>query len=73
MGRRAQEPAARSGVMNAEETYRAVQAIKPGNLELTRKPLRNPDSGQVRIRAAHGRSGPDLRPGGGRGSNGGLP
>jgi D-arabinose 1-dehydrogenase-like Zn-dependent alcohol dehydrogenase len=36
--------------MNAEETYRAVQAIKPGHLELTRKPLRNPDSGQVRIR-----------------------
>jgi alcohol dehydrogenase, propanol-preferring len=36
--------------MNAEEPYRAVQAIKPGHLELTRKPLQNPGSGQGRIR-----------------------
>jgi D-arabinose 1-dehydrogenase-like Zn-dependent alcohol dehydrogenase len=36
--------------MNAEETYRAVQAIKPGHLELTRKPLQNPGAEQVRIR-----------------------
>jgi alcohol dehydrogenase, propanol-preferring len=36
--------------MNAEETYRAVQAIRPGYLELTRKPVQNPGSGQVRIR-----------------------
>jgi propanol-preferring alcohol dehydrogenase len=33
-----------------EQTYRAVQAIKPGQLELTRKPLTEPGSGQVRIR-----------------------
>jgi len=35
--------------MNAE-TYRAVQAVKPGQLELTRMPLQPPGSGQVRIR-----------------------
>ena len=33
-----------------EQTYRAIQAIKPGQLELTRKPLTEPGSGQVRIR-----------------------
>lgn len=31
-------------------TYRAVQAVAPGRLELTRKPLRSPGAGQVRIR-----------------------
>ncbi|MBV8682209.1 MAG: alcohol dehydrogenase catalytic domain-containing protein [Caulobacteraceae bacterium] len=31
-------------------TYRAVQAIAPGQLELTRKPLREPQPGYVRIR-----------------------
>jgi alcohol dehydrogenase, propanol-preferring len=36
--------------MKAEQTYRAVQAIKPGQLELTRKPLTEPGPGQVRIR-----------------------
>jgi alcohol dehydrogenase, propanol-preferring len=36
--------------MSAEQTYGAVQATKPGTLELTRKPLREPGSGQVRIR-----------------------
>jgi alcohol dehydrogenase, propanol-preferring len=36
--------------MSAAQTYRAVQAIKPGKLELTRKPLLEPGPGQVRIR-----------------------
>ena len=36
--------------MKPEQTYRAVQAIKPGQLELTRKPLTEPSSGQARIR-----------------------
>ena len=36
--------------MKIEQTYRAVQAIKPGQLELTRKPLTEPGTGQVRIR-----------------------
>lgn len=31
-------------------TYRAVQAVSPGKLELTRKPLVDPGPGQVRIR-----------------------
>src|SRR5712672_3179538 len=34
----------------AEVTYRAVQAISPGKLELTRKPLIDPQPGYVRIR-----------------------
>ena len=34
----------------AEVTYRAVQAVSPGRLELTRKPLINPQPGYVRIR-----------------------
>src|SRR5437016_12308648 len=31
-------------------TYRAVQAVSPGKLELTEKPLLDPPSGHVRIR-----------------------
>jgi propanol-preferring alcohol dehydrogenase len=34
----------------AEVTYRAVQAVSPGKLELTRKPLVDPRPGHVRIR-----------------------
>ena len=34
----------------AELTYRAVQAVSPGKLELTRKPLVDPRPGYVRIR-----------------------
>src|SRR5882757_932845 len=34
----------------AEVTYRAVQAISPGKLELTRKPFIDPQPGYVRIR-----------------------
>jgi propanol-preferring alcohol dehydrogenase len=34
----------------SKTTYRAVQAISPGKLELTEKPLRDPEGGQVRIR-----------------------
>jgi propanol-preferring alcohol dehydrogenase len=34
----------------ADATYRAVQAISPGKLELTRKPLVDPRPGHVRIR-----------------------
>jgi propanol-preferring alcohol dehydrogenase len=33
-----------------QETYRAVQAVSPGKLELTRKPLVDPQAGHVRIR-----------------------
>ena len=36
--------------MTAVKTYRAVQAIAPGKLELTQKPLVPPGTGQVRIR-----------------------
>src|SRR6266850_2139074 len=35
---------------DAEVTYRAVQAVSPGKLELTRKPLVDPGPGHVRIR-----------------------
>jgi propanol-preferring alcohol dehydrogenase len=35
---------------SAEVTYRAVQAVSPGKLELTRKPLVDPPPGHVRIR-----------------------
>jgi alcohol dehydrogenase, propanol-preferring len=35
---------------HAEVTYRAVQAVSPGKLELTRKPLLDPQPGYVRIR-----------------------
>src|SRR6266446_3398870 len=35
---------------DAEVTYRAVQAVSPGKLELTRKPLVDPQAGYVRIR-----------------------
>src|SRR5215468_2589105 len=31
-------------------TYRAVQAVAPGQFELTKKPLREPPPGYVRIR-----------------------
>jgi alcohol dehydrogenase, propanol-preferring len=34
----------------SEVTYQAVQAVSPGKLELTRKPLVDPQSGHVRIR-----------------------
>ena len=33
-------------------TYRAVQAVSPGKLELTEKPLLDPPRGHVRIRIA---------------------
>ena len=36
--------------MESKTTYRAVQAVSPGFLELTRKPLQAPGPGQVRIR-----------------------
>src|SRR6476620_5079669 len=36
--------------MEAASTYRAVQAISPGKLELTEKPLLDPNPGHVRIR-----------------------
>ncbi|MHA6202989.1 alcohol dehydrogenase [Dyella soli] len=35
---------------NGTTTYRAVQAVAPGQLELTTKPLREPPPGHVRIR-----------------------
>src|SRR6266853_1297579 len=35
---------------HAEVSYRAVQAVSPGKLQLTRKPLVDPLPGQVRIR-----------------------
>ena len=34
----------------ARSTYRAVQAVSPGKLELTEKPLTDPNPGHVRIR-----------------------
>ena len=34
----------------AISTYRAVQAVSPGKLELTEKPLLEPPAGHVRIR-----------------------
>jgi alcohol dehydrogenase, propanol-preferring len=37
-------------MVHAEVTYRAVQAVGPGKLELTRKPLTDPPPGYVRIR-----------------------
>ncbi len=36
--------------MESASTYQAVQAIAPGQLELVRKPLRDPGPGEVRIR-----------------------
>ena len=33
-----------------QSTYRAVQAVSPGKLELTEKPLLDPPAGHVRIR-----------------------
>jgi len=36
--------------VESKTTYRAVQAVSPGFLELTRKPLQAPGPGQVRIR-----------------------
>jgi alcohol dehydrogenase, propanol-preferring len=35
---------------NTEVTYRAVHVVGPGKLELTRKPLADPQYGYVRIR-----------------------
>ncbi|HEY4807146.1 MAG TPA: alcohol dehydrogenase catalytic domain-containing protein [Roseiarcus sp.] len=37
-------------MMESEATYRAVQAVAPGRLELVRKPIRDPGPGEVRIR-----------------------
>ena len=37
-------------MMESVSTYRAVQAVAPGRLELVRKPLRDPGPEQVRIR-----------------------
>src|SRR5271168_3110054 len=34
----------------AHSTYRAVQAVSPGKLELTNKPLLDPPAGHIRIR-----------------------
>jgi Alcohol dehydrogenase GroES-like domain len=39
-----------SEMTNDTATYRAVQAVAPGRLELTTKPLREPPPGYVRIR-----------------------
>ena len=36
--------------MESESSYRAVQAVAPGRLELVRKPIRDPGPGEVRIR-----------------------
>src|SRR5271170_6970280 len=36
--------------MASASTYRAVQAVSPGKLELTEKPLVDPPAGHVRIR-----------------------
>jgi len=36
--------------MEAASTYRAVQAVSPGRLELTEKTLQPPGPGKVRIR-----------------------
>src|SRR5260221_3331552 len=36
--------------MQGAATYRAVQAVSPGELELTEKPLLDPPAGHVRIR-----------------------
>jgi propanol-preferring alcohol dehydrogenase len=36
--------------MECASTYRAVQAVAPGRLELVHKPIRNPGPGEVRIR-----------------------
>jgi propanol-preferring alcohol dehydrogenase len=46
-------PAEKAGVLNLAydtATYRAVQAVAPGQLELTTMPLREPPPGYVRIR-----------------------
>src|SRR5262252_2378048 len=46
-------PPAKAGVLkmtNDTATYRAVQAVAPGQLERTTKPLREPPPGYVRIR-----------------------
>jgi propanol-preferring alcohol dehydrogenase len=37
-------------MMESVSTYQAVQAVAPGRLELVRKPIREPESGEVRIR-----------------------
>jgi alcohol dehydrogenase, propanol-preferring len=37
-------------MMEIASTYRAVQAVSPGKLELTKKPLLGPPAGHVRIR-----------------------
>jgi propanol-preferring alcohol dehydrogenase len=37
-------------MMETASTYRAVQAVSPGKLELTKKPLLGPPAGHVRIR-----------------------
>ena len=37
-------------MVKAGSTYRAVHAVSPGKLELTEKPLLDPNPGHVRIR-----------------------
>ena len=37
-------------MMESASTYRAVQAVAPGRLELVQKPIRDPGPGEVRIR-----------------------
>src|SRR5258708_32783450 len=40
----------RKQIMKIASTYRAVQAVSKGKLELTEKPLVDPPAGHVRIR-----------------------
>src|SRR6202171_743428 len=40
----------RKQIMKSASTYRAVQAVSKGKLELTEKPLVDPPAGHVRIR-----------------------
>src|SRR5258708_27894830 len=40
----------RKQIMKCASTYRAVQAVSKGKLELTEKPLVDPPAGHVRIR-----------------------
>jgi alcohol dehydrogenase, propanol-preferring len=36
--------------MQSTSTYKAVQAVAPGRLELVQKPVRDPELGEVRVR-----------------------
>src|ERR1700704_6815971 len=50
--------------MQGAATYRAVQAVSPGELELTERPVLDPSAGHVRIRVeAGGACHSDPRPG----------